>query len=147
MAQADLMIKLFARIFGSLFSLPVWVIVWMLAFLIPANLSGFLYLDTISGRWIAGLGGGALLINTVLVLMNGGFSRVLAIPHLILWGPLEIVLILRAVSAEMGPEELWLVVTVMVINGISLVFDIIDTRRWYSGERDVFGFEGQPVRV
>ena len=36
---------------------------------------------------------------------------------------------------------------VLVINGISLCFDVIDTRRWLRGEREVFGFEGEAVRL
>lgn len=141
------MINHVERIFRSLISLPGWVIAWMFVILIPANLSGLFFLDTTSGRWIAILGGGALLINTVLVLMNGGFSRVLAIPHVIFWGALEIVLIQRIMAETVGPAEFRLVIIVLIINGISLVFDVIDTRRWYVGERDVIGYEGLPVRI
>lgn len=141
------MINLVQRIFRSLFALPVWVIIWMLVILIPANLSGLFFLDTVSGRWIAGLGGGALVINTVLVLMNGGFSRVLAIPHVIMWGALEILLIYRMFSESMASIEFQLTLVVVIINGVSLIFDVIDTRRWYIGERDVIGYEGMPVRI
>ncbi|MCR9136908.1 MAG: hypothetical protein NXI27_12985 [Alphaproteobacteria bacterium] len=104
-------------------------------------------MDTISGRWIALLGGGALLINGVLVLVNGGFSRVLAIPHLIFWGLLEIMLLYRIVGEGLAPAELRLVLIVLAINGISLIFDLLDARRWYLGERDVIGYEGMPVRI
>lgn len=135
------------RIFRSHFSLPVWVIVWMWLFLIPANLSGLLFLDTISGRWIAVLGGGALLVNGLLVLLNGGFSRVLAIPHVVLWGGLEIILLHRITVETLSPAEMRIVLIVLTINGVSLIFDIIDTRRWYLGERDVMGYEGMPVRI
>ena len=82
-----------ARIFRSLFSLPIWVIIWMLFLLIPANLAGLLMLDTASGRWIALLGTVGLLVNLVPVLVNGGFSRVLAIAHLFFWLPLELILL------------------------------------------------------
>lgn len=135
------------RIFRSHFSLPGWVIAWMWLFLIPANLSGFFFLETSSGRWIALLGGGALIINGLLVLLNGGFSRVLAIPHLLLWGLLEIVLLYRIMVDALAPTELRLILIVLAINGISLVFDLFDTRRWYLGERDVIGYEGMPVRI
>ncbi|MEX3011871.1 hypothetical protein [Hoeflea sp. TYP-13] len=139
------MIRLFARILTSLLAIPVWVLIWMFVFLIPANLSGFFMLDTVSGKWIAVLGGGALVINTVLVLLNAGFSRVLAIPHLIFWLPLELVLIGRYFAADMGEGETRLTLVVLIINGISLGFDFVDTRRWFKGERDVIGFEGEQV--
>ncbi|MCP4314973.1 MAG: hypothetical protein GY789_02760 [Hyphomicrobiales bacterium] len=141
------MIRLFTRIFSSLFAIPAWVLIWMFVFLIPANLSGFFMLDTVSGIWIATLGGGALGVNTVLVLINGGLSRVLAAPHLILWLPLELILVYRAFAADMGPGETWLVLIVLIINGVSLGFDLVDTQRWYRGERAVFGFEGKTARL
>ena len=97
----------------------------MLVFLIPANLSGLFFLDTPTGVWITVLGAGALAVNTVFVLVNGGFSRVLALPHVLLWGPLQIILAVRLVSVPAGGTEWWLALTVFVINGISLVFDVI----------------------
>ena len=141
------MIKLLARIFRSLIAIPIWVLIWMFLFLIPANLSGFFMLDTVSGLWIALLGGGALAINTILVLINGGFSRVLALPHLALWLPLEIILIYRYAFAEMAEGEAWLTLMVLIINGISLAFDFLDTLRWYRGDRGVFGFEHEATTV
>ena len=135
------------RILRSLIALPVWVIIWMMVILIPANLSGFWFLDTVSGVWIALLGGGALLINTVFVLVNAGFSRVLALPHLVLWGLLEIILFYRVLTVDMNETEFRLSLIVLIINGISLVFDVYDTRRWIAGERDVIGFEGQTPRI
>ncbi len=141
------MTNLVQRIIRSLLALPPAVMVWMVLILIPANLSGFALLDTNSGKWIAVLGGGALGVNTILVLLNGGFSRVLAVPHLVFWVPLEIVLLYRHFTAEMGATEAWVTFCVLIINAISLVFDVVDTQRWYGGERDVIGFEGQPVRL
>ena len=51
------------RILESLFSLPLWVQVWMLLILIPANVSGLFFLETTSGQWIALLGSGALAVK------------------------------------------------------------------------------------
>ena len=44
------------RIVKSYFSLPVWVIVWITLFLVPANFSGYWFLHTETGWWIAVLG-------------------------------------------------------------------------------------------
>ncbi|MEM9107084.1 MAG: hypothetical protein AAGC96_15630 [Pseudomonadota bacterium] len=141
------MVTLVTRILRSLFSLPAWVIIWMLVLLIPANLAGLFMLDTVSGLWITLLGAGGLMVNLIPLVLNRGFSRVLAIPHLLFWLPLELILLMRILTAEMGAAEWWLTVVVLVINGISLGFDIVDTRRWLQGERDVFGFEGEPVKI
>lgn len=134
------------RIVKSYFSLPVWVIVWMSAFLIPVNFAGFWFIDTTTGFWIALLGAGAILINIVLVLINGGLSKVLAIPHVVCWVPLEIILLRLVITDESAGSAWWLAVSVLVINGISLGFDFYDTREWWRGDRKIAGFEGEPVR-
>ncbi len=141
------MIELIRRILSSLIALPVWVIIWMFVFLIPANMSGLMFLDTTTGVWITVLGAGALAVNTVLVLANRGFSRVLAIPHLLLWGPLEVFLAVRLAAVPQGSGEWWLALTVFAINGISLFFDVYDTVRWWRGERQVTGFETETARI
>jgi hypothetical protein len=66
-------------------------------------------------------------------------NKVLSIPHLIAWGPLQIyLLVLMADSgfrAEAGALELGLALLLLVINGISLVFDVIDSAKWLTGDR------------
>ncbi len=90
------MIKLFLRILKSNFALPVWVIVWIYGFLVPANFSGLLFLEYESGIWVAILGAGAIVINVGILFLNGGFSKVLAISHLVLWIPLQFILLYRS---------------------------------------------------
>ena len=132
------------KVIKSTFALPVWVIIWMAVFLIPANLSGYFLLQYESGWWVAVLGGTALLVNTVIVLINGGMSKVLAIPHLVFWLPLQFILADRLASSDnlTGFEHGYLV-TILVINGISLGFDFYDTREWWRGNRKIAGFEDQ----
>ncbi|MDF2370851.1 MAG: hypothetical protein P1V21_08665 [Rhizobiaceae bacterium] len=132
------------RILKSIVSLPLWVQVWMLLILIPANVSGLFFLETTSGQWIALLGSGALAVNTVLVLINGGFTRVLALPHLLFWIPLEMVLLFRMLRVEMDFVEFTLTLAVLVVNAISLVFDGLDAKRWYSGEKGIIGMDDEP---
>jgi len=55
------------RIVKSMFSLPIWVIVWIGLFLIPVNFAGFWFLETTSGLAIAVMGAGAIGINLILV--------------------------------------------------------------------------------
>jgi len=141
------MISTLARIFKSLFAMPVWVIVWMLGFLIPANLSGLFLLDYVSGFWVALLGATAIAINAVIVFANGGFSKVLAIPHLVFWVPLQVILLYRYFTVpDVSNFEQNYILVVFIINGVSLVFDIFDTKEWLRGNRDVVGFEGEPVK-
>lgn len=135
------------RIIKSFFALPLWVIVWISVFLIPANFAGFWFLDSRIGFWIALLGAGAIILNLVPVLLNGGLSKVLAIPHLICWVPLEIILFRLIWTEELSVGEWRLAITVLMINGISLGFDFYDTREWWRGNRKVVGFEDEPVRL
>lgn len=134
------------RIIKSYFSLPVWVIIWISLFLIPANFAGFLFLETISGFWIALLGAGAIILNLGFVWINGGFSKVLCVPHVLLWTPLVGLLGYRLSSAEMSEPEYWLTIAAFLINGTSLFFDFYDLKQWRNGHRQVAGYEAEPVR-
>lgn len=135
------------RILQSFFALPVWVIVWISAFLIPVNFAGFWFLDTPTGWWVAVLGAGAIILNLIPVLINGGLSKVLALPHLVLWGPLVIILGVKLAGGGLTGAEWWLALAVFVVNGVSLFFDVYDTREWWRGNRAVTGFEDEPVRL
>lgn len=141
------MLAWIVRITKSFFALPLWVIVWISVFLIPANFAGFWFLDSDVGFWVALLGAGAIFLNFVPVLINGGLSKVLAIPHLVFWVPLEIILLWLLLTRDLSDGEWWLAVIVVVINGISLGFDIYDTREWWRGNRGVVGYEDEPVRL
>lgn len=142
------MFKLIFRVLKSYFSLPVWVVIWLTFLLIPANFSGFFLLEYESGFWIALLGAGAICINIVIVFINGGLSKVLAIPHLIFWIPLHVYLIHRYMTVpDVSGFEQNYILLLLVINGISLVFDVYDTKEWKNGNRDVAGFPGEPVKL
>lgn len=135
------------RILRSFFSLPLWVILWICVFLIPANFAGLWFLDSDVGFWVSVLGAGAICLNMIPVLINGGLSKVLAIPHLVFWIPLEIILLYLIITQPLTTPEWWLAVIVLVVNGISLGFDVYDTHQWWRGNRAVTGFEDEPVRL
>lgn len=135
------------RILKSAFALPVWVLIWIIVFLIPANFAGFWFLDTDVGFWVSVLGAGAIFVNLIPVLINGGVSKVLAIPHLIFWIPLEIILLRLVMAGDLATAEWRLAVAVLIINGISLGFDFYDTAEWWKGNRKVVGYEDEPVRL
>jgi len=72
-------------------------------------------------------------------------NKVLSIPHLIAWGPLEIYLLMLLAGsdfrAEAGALELGLAVLLVVVNGISLAFDVMDSAKWVAGDRATPGVE------
>lgn len=142
------MIEKITRIVKSCFALPKWVFIWVFFILVPANFSGIFLLSYETGFWVAVLGMGGIMPNLVFLYLNGGMSKVLAIPHLIFWIPLHCILyILWATRPEMSSFEQNYLLLIASINTISLVFDFYDARQWYKGKRDVVGFEGEPVWI
>ncbi|MEM1139083.1 MAG: hypothetical protein AAGH45_04300 [Pseudomonadota bacterium] len=132
------------RIFKSYFSLPVWVQIWVAFILAPANFAGLWMMDLPIGYWT---GLTALVVigsNTVLMAMNGGLSKVLAIPHLIFWIPLHGYIVWRLFFQEGGPAigstEYVYGLIVLVVNTISLLFDVYDTAEWAKGKKGIAGF-------
>ncbi len=141
--HAELMNARLTRIWHSYRSLPIWVQVWVGFVLIPVNAWPFFLLDTWSGR--AGAVAALFVVATNIPIMwaAAGMSRAMSLPHLLAWIPLEIALALR-VSGAVGnlppaTTELALAIVLLLINGMSLVFDAIDSWRWLRGQRDLPG--------
>ena len=76
--------------------------------------------------------------------MQAGITRALAFPHLI-WLILVILIIYRLyfdqTSGAAGVSERIFGFIVVVTNGISLLFDILDSVKWFNGKREVLGLE------
>ncbi len=132
-----------AQIWHSYRSLPGWVQLWVGFVLIPVNVFPFFLLDSWSGR--AGAVAALFVVATNVPIMWAacGMSRAMSLPHLLAWIPLEIALALRVAGAagSLPPStaELTLALALLIVNGISLVFDAIDSWRWLRGQRDVPG--------
>ncbi len=116
-------------------SLPLWVQVWVLL-LCLVNVACVLVLDTVVGQATALAGVFVLLGNLPLMLYYQGMNRALSIPHLFAWIPLQIFLIhhLFVQQAETGMIHVY-GLCVLVVNGVSLLFDVLDSWRWLAGER------------
>ena len=132
-----------AKIWHSYRSLPGWVQVWVGFVLIPVNVLPFFLLDTWSGRAGAMAALFVVVTNVPIMWAAAGMSRAMSLPHLLAWIPLEIALVLRIAGAagSLPPSavELALAIVLLLVNGISLVFDALDSWRWLRGQRDVPG--------
>lgn len=119
--------------------LPLWVQVWMALVLVPVNLLSFLVLEYQTAQMVALAAVLALGSNMLLLYRYEGFSRAMALPHLVFWGPLQILLLMRVFQTP-APDsgEVLFICLVLLVNGISLIFDLLDTWRWWQGERQVF---------
>ena len=119
--------------------LPLWVQIWMALVLVPVNLLSFLVLEYLAAQMVALAAVLALGSNMLLLYRYAGFSRAMALPHLVVWGPLQILLLMRVLQTP-APDagEVMFIGLVLLVNGISLIFDLLDTWRWWQGERQVF---------
>jgi len=125
---------------ASFQSLPIWVRVWVAAILIPINLLPFFFLDTATGQAAAVAAIFVTLTNVPIMLRERGMSRLMSVPHLIAWIPLLVFLIQHLLRPPALANGEWLLaVGLVAINGLSLLFDAVDSWRWWRGERGVPG--------
>jgi hypothetical protein len=121
-------------------ALPAWVQWGVGGLLIPVNALSFFMLDTPTGRLGATASLVVVLSNLPLMLIERGMSRLLSIPHLIAWIPLCAALLSRGLSDDpISSLERGLLVMLLAVNGVSLMFDSLDSWRWLRGEREVPG--------
>ncbi len=125
-------------IWKSFTALPLWVRIWIALFLLPTNLSTLFFWGEPSGAWVTFWAIGGLLPNAVVLLVERGFSKALAISHLVFWVPLLFyVWPLAFHDAEtLGAFQAFLRLLITV-NIISLVFDARDGLLWINGERTI----------
>lgn len=125
------------RAWQSFRRLPGWVQIWVGCILVPVNAASFLFLDYPVGFWTAMAAVAVVLSNYPIMLMAAGMSRLMSVPHVLIWGPLQPALLYWLVNAELPVAVTSYVVVLLFINGISLIFDVLDSWRWLRGERDI----------
>jgi hypothetical protein len=121
-------------------SLPLWVQVWVGLCLVPVNAAPFLLPDTYIGR--IGIVSTLLIVltNVPIMLVERGMSRLMSVPHLLIWTPLIVLLVLHLQSgAALTFAERALAWALIALNGLSLGFDVLDSWRWWRGAREVPG--------
>lgn len=137
--QAERMRVRTAKIWQSYRSLPGWVQIWVAVVLIPVNVLPFLWLDTWTGKAGAAAALFVVITNLPIMWIACGMSRAMSLPHLLAWIPLEIMLALRVFGTALSTPELTLALLLLFVNGVSLIFDALDSWRWWRGERDLPG--------
>lgn len=119
----------------------MWVQVWVGFVLIPVNAASFFLLDYRYGQMAALAAAFVVATNIPIMLNERGMSKLMAIPHLFAWGPLTVFLVLRlwdhSITPQIAPVEQAYAVLLIPVNGISLVFDAVDSWRWLKGDRAV----------
>ena len=115
-----------ANIMASYNALPTWVKIWMNFILGPINLATLAFINEPSGALIAALAIGGMVLTVALVLITGGFNKVVAAGHILPWTPL----VLMLAFANPGGSEIYqlFLMVLLAINAISLIFDFNDVR-------------------
>lgn len=120
-----------------------WVKVWI-SILILVNVSSLLFLDTPVGQWTTIAWIFVAVFNTPMIFYFSGLTRALAFPHFV-WLILVPLIIYRLyfdqTSPAPGASEHVFGLIIVVTNGISLLFDMLDSMQWINGKREVLGLE------
>lgn len=127
-----------AEIWSSFRRLPVWVQLWVAVILVPVNAASIFFLTAPGGTWVAMLAIGGMLPNLLIMLVERGLSRLMALPHILIWTPLAVFaggLVADTILVD-GSWRIYLIV-LLAVDLTSLVFDIADFRRWWKGDRAI----------
>ena len=131
------------RLWQSITGLPRWVQVWVMI-LATTNMASLLFLDTDIGFWSAVAFFGVVSgLNMPMMFIQGGLTRALSFPHLI-WVPLLVYIypsIIGPNALDPASPVFQFGVAIVVVNGISLLFDFMECVRWLKGGREVLGLE------
>lgn len=129
--------RLTRDIYASFRALPGWVQLWVGLVLVPVNSASLLFVAQPMGGWIAFLAIVAMLPNLAAMIYERGFSRLMALSHLLPWTALVALLILaRPEASGAFAAYLWLLLATDVL---SLAFDYPDAWAWLKGKREVAG--------
>ncbi|VAX30129.1 hypothetical protein MNBD_NITROSPINAE05-202 [hydrothermal vent metagenome] len=117
----------------ALLKMPRHWVVWVGLLMVLNMLFPLFFLTTLEGKVVLA----TLIANAGLMLFifaKKGFVRLLGLGH-ILWVPLIVWLLERVdfTISDTGLEQ-W-ILAVIVLNGLSLVIDLLDVVRYFEGER------------
>ena len=126
------------NIWASFRRLPLWVQIWVGVILMPVNLLPLLFLDQPGAGLIAVLAIGGMALNLPILLWYQGFSKAMAISHVVLWVPLVGVIAVH-LQGLVGVNDSYFrfLLLLLVVDVISLLFDTVDAVKWWRGDRAV----------
>lgn len=140
-AGRQFMNERFRQSWHSFRRLPLWIQVWVGWILIPVNAAAFFLLDQDVGKVTAIAAAFVVATNVPIMLRERGLSKLMSLPHLFAWIPLLILLVARlndqSGAAPMTAFAQIYATIVIGVNGISLIFDVVDSWRWLRGDRAV----------
>lgn len=129
--------QLFLEIWSSMRRMPLWVQIWMFFVLVPVNFAAVFFLAEPYGLLVACLAIGGILPNLPIMAWTRGFSSLMALPHIVIWTPL-VIMIAWLLSSFDGLSSYFVgyLLLLFIVDGISLAFDYPDFWKWWNGERE-----------
>lgn len=121
-------------IWASFRSLSLWVQLWVGLILVPVNMATIVLITEPGSYLIPVLAIGGMIPNMVLMFVERGFSKAMALSHVVLWIPL---LVLLAVDIAAGSVFADYLMALFAVNLISICFDVKDSRDWFKGDRGI----------
>ncbi len=118
-------------IWHSFRALPLWVQIWVAVILVPVNLMPLFFLDQPQGVLIAALAITGMALNLPIMMAARGMSGAMALPHLLCWVPLVIVVVgLLSAAETLNPNYVRYLWLLLIVDVISSVFDVRDAAHW-----------------
>lgn len=122
-------------IWASFRAMPGWVQIWVMFLLVPINMASLFFLGEPMGIWIAVLANIGMMMNIPVMFHDRGFSKMMALPHIVPWTILVgILLFARPEAGGAYGFYLWIL---LGANTFSLVFDYPDAVKWLRGDRAI----------
>ncbi|SLN61694.1 hypothetical protein PEL8287_03348 [Roseovarius litorisediminis] len=125
------------EIWQSFRRMPLWVQIWVALILVPVNLAALCFWSAPSGGVVAVLAIGAMALNGVIMLIERGFSKLMAVPHVLIWTPLVVLIALLLASGELPESFRSYLLALLLVDVISLAFDVPDSWKWWKGDREI----------
>jgi hypothetical protein len=115
---------------------PSWLQVWMPLLMLGGFIAPLVLLIWGKSRMIGAIAFVTSIIAAFAIdymYKQMGYVKLLGLPHVILWTPLIIFLILKKSRADLPVWPARIITFMIVIIGISLVFDYVDVIRYFMG--------------
>lgn len=112
--------------------------IWVALILVPVNLLPLAFWGEPYAVWITIFSIGGMLPNLVIMMVGRGLSKCMALPHLLIWTPL-VVMLGMLLQSDLGVSDGFRTVltVILLVDLLSLVFDYIDGWKWWRGDRAI----------
>ena len=117
--------------------LPLWVQLWVALILVPVNAASLVFWGAPMGAWLAVMAIGAMLLNGVIMLFERGFSKMMALPHVLIWTPLVLLTLWLLAKGDLAAGYARYLMFLLAVDLFSLALDYADTVKWLKGERRI----------